>query len=630
MKKLLICCSLVFLPALVFCQDYPKMARDLQARYKDDEALVLQSSYTYEFSKGAKAPIKVTLNKTEKLLSLRYNETIHQTEWYDQNSQIEKFYASSSLKQKLDEGNKFCGLYTSEGLFYDDGKFCTLQLKLKELGEVWDVTSVKRIDDAKYLTTVYFQENYPANEKKLTFVVPQDIDIELREFYLTDYSITKTEKTDGGKKVIEYIAKDLKPQKNEDLARGSQYSNPHVLVILKSVTQNGKKTNVLSSPQDLYAWYSSLVGQLKPNQQAFKTTVNALLQGKKTDEEKIKAIYYWVQDNIRYIAFEDGIAGFKPSEAQDVFEKRYGDCKGMANLTKEMLKVAGYDARLTWIGTRRIMYDHSYPTLAANNHMICTVLLNGKKYYLDATEKYIPFGENAARIQDRSVMIEDGDKFIIDKVAVSAKKADADQRVMKATINGDNLIGNIQVNVTGEAKKNFLYAYHYTKSEKRDEYVSDFISSGNKNVKTSGLTLPDLNERSGPLNLNCEVVFSGAVSSFNNEYYIDLDPSKSFKNWTIKDTRQSDIDFGERIYKKTSIELAIPAGFTVSHLPEKVDINDPEFSFSMQYAQVGSKIIYTKEISIPDGIIKKKSFPRWNDAIKKLAEGYENQLILKK
>jgi transglutaminase-like putative cysteine protease len=630
MKKLLICCSLVFLPALVFCQDYPKMARDLQARYKDDEALVLQSSYTYEFSKGAKAPIKVTLNKTEKLLSLRYNETIHQTEWYDQNSQIEKFYASSSLKQKLDEGNKFCGLYTSEGLFYDDGKFCTLQLKLKELGEVWDVTSVKRIDDAKYLTTVYFQENYPANEKKLTFVVPQDIDIELREFYLTDYSITKTEKTDGGKKVIEYIAKDLKPQKNEDLARGSQYSNPHVLVILKSVTQNGKKTNVLSSPQDLYAWYSSLVGQLKPNQQAFKTTVNALLQEKKTDEEKIKAIYYWVQDNIRYIAFEDGIAGFKPSEAQDVFEKRYGDCKGMANLTKEMLKVAGYDARLTWIGTRRIMYDHSYPTLAANNHMICTVLLNGKKYYLDATEKYIPFGENAARIQDRSVMIEDGDKFIIDKVAVSAKKADADQRVMKATINGDNLIGNIQVNVTGEAKKNFLYAYHYTKSEKRDEYVSDFISSGNKNVKTSGLTLPDLNERSGPLNLNCEVVFSGAVSSFNNEYYIDLDPSKSFKNWTIKDTRQSDIDFGERIYKKTSIELAIPAGFTVSHLPEKVDINDPEFSFSMQYAQVGSKIIYTKEISIPDGIIKKKSFPRWNDAIKKLAEGYENQLILKK
>jgi hypothetical protein len=276
------------------------------------------------------------------------------------------------------------------------------------------------------------------------------------------------------------------------------------------------------------------------------------------------------------------------------------------------------------------MYDHSIPSLAVNNHMICTVFLNGKKYYLDATEKYIPFGENAARIQDRSVMIEDGDKFIIDKVAVSQKKADADQRVMTATINGDNLVGKIQVNIIGEAKKNFLYAYNYTKSERRTDYVSDFISSGNKNVKTTGLTLPSLDERSGPLTLNCDLVFSGAVSSFNNEYYIDIDPSKSFKNWNIKDSRQSDIDFGERIYKKTSIELVIPEGYSVSHLPDKIDVMDPEFSFSVNYAQVGNKIIYTKEITIPEGIIKKKSFPRWNDAIKKLAKGYEDQLVLKK
>ncbi len=611
-------------------QDYLKIAKDMQQRHKDDEAAIIESNAVYEFSKGSKAPVKVTVSINKKLLSLRYNETIYETEWYNQNSQIEKFSASSNLKQRAGDESKVCGSYTSEGLFYDDSKFCSYSLKLKELGEVWDVTSVKRVDDAKYLTSVFFQSKFSATNKKITFIVPSEIEVEIKEFNLSESIITKSEKKEDGKTIIEYTAKELIGHKQENFDRGDQYTHPHLLILVKSVMQSGKKVSILSTPQDLYDWCSGLTQQLKPNPQTYKATVTQLIQNKKTDEEKVKAIYYWVQDNIRYIAFEDGIAAFKPSEAQDVFEKRFGDCKGMANLTKEMLKVAGYDARLTWIGTRRIMYDHSLPSLAVNNHMICTLLLNGKKYYLDATEKYVPFGENAVRIQGQSVMIEDGNKFILDKISESVKNFDSDSRTLSASIKGENLEGNIMVDLKGEAKKNFLYNYHYTKSEKREEYLSDFIGNGNKNLKTSDIKLPDLNERSGPLSLASAMTFSGAVSSFNNEYYIDIDPSKSFKDWDIKDTRQNDIDFGERIHKTTSIELTIPNGYAVSHLPEMLSVSDSEFSFIIQYKQEGDKIFYTKELSIPDGIIKKKSFAKWNAAVKKLTQAYENQIVLKK
>jgi hypothetical protein len=40
--------------------------------------------------------------------------------------------------------------------------------------------------------------------------------------------------------------------------------------------------------------------------------------------------------------------------------------------------------------------------------------------------------------------------------------------------------------------------------------------------------------------------------------------------------------------------------------------------------------VYTKELIIPEGVIKKQSFLRWNDAVKKLAQAYENQIVLKK
>ena len=102
---------------------------------------------------------------------------------------------------------------------------------------------------------------------------------------------------------------------------------------------------------------------MKDDTAVIKEKTLELTANAKSDEEKIRNIYYWVQDNIRYIAFEDGIAGFKPDEANNVLTKRYGDCKGMANLTRQMLKAAGFDARLTWIGTNHISYDYSTPSL---------------------------------------------------------------------------------------------------------------------------------------------------------------------------------------------------------------------------------------------------------------------------
>lgn len=610
-------------------QDYSQLAEKYQQQYKDKEAIILQSHIRYDYIKDPKVGAKISVQTNEKLLSLRYNAAVYRTQYYDQNSKVEKFFAESSLKQKVADNAKICGSYTQDGLFYDDSKFCTVALKLKERGEVWDVTNIKRIDDVKYLTSVYFSEQFPIQEKKITFTIPNEVVLEVKEFNLEQFSITKTEKSEAGKKIIEYTVKNLAGLERNSFDRGMQFSQPHLLILVKSIMAADKKINVLSTPQDLYTWYSSLTSQLKPNRQILTPTVNELIKGKTTDEEKIKAIYYWVQDNVRYIAFEDGIAAFKPDEAHLVFEKRYGDCKGMANLMKEMLKVAGYDARLTWIGTRRIMYDQTIPSLAVNNHMICTLLLNGKKYYLDATEKYIPFGQNAQRILGRPVMIEDGEKFIADKIVETEKNRDIDARNIKASIKGDDLQGKYVINLKGEAKKNFLYEYNYTQNDLKDEFMDRFISYGNKNVKTSNLVLPDLKERGGPLDLECDLVYAGAVSSFNNEYYIDIDPAKNFKDWVIEDKRQSDVDFGERIYKKTSVELQIPSGYKVAHLPEQIVVNEPEFSFNITYKLAGNNILYTKEVKIPEGIINKSAFPRWNKAMKQLAQAYEDQIVLK-
>src|SRR4029077_16419837 len=143
--------------------------------------------------------------------------------------------------------------------------------------------------------------------------------------------------------------------------------------------------------------------------------------------------------------FEDGIMGFKPDAAQNVLKNKYGDCKGKANLLKEMLKLAGFDARLTWIGTSDLPYDYSLPSLAVDNHMICTVILNGKKYLLDGTENFIAINDYAQRIQGKQVLIEDGKNFIIDRVPDFSAERNKVKKVTTITYDNDALKGKSSV-----------------------------------------------------------------------------------------------------------------------------------------------------------------------------------------
>ncbi len=630
-KKLPFLILILGISPLIYAQDYLQKAQNLQQKHKDFEAYTdyAKEKYTFKVNSGEKK-VEVKEEKTEEILSLRYNVFLNEIEVFDQNSSISKFYGESSLKQRAVNELRFCGQYTQEGFFYDDSKFCSHKIKLKEIGELWTMNVVKQINDARYFTSVYFEGSYPTREKKVTFVIPDNVEVELLEFNFEGYSIVKNTIQDGKDKIVEYVAKDLEGSINERFSRGVQYYRPHILVLVKSITTNKGKENILASVSDLYSWYHSLILQLAPNPLVLKPIVESLIKDKKTDEEKIQSIYYWVQDNIRYIAFENGIAGFKPDDAQNVYEKKYGDCKGMANLLKEMLKVAGIDARLTWVGTKQIRYDYSIPSLSVDNHMICTAILGDKKYFLDATEKYNPLGENAERIQGREVLIENGENYLIHKILEEDKAKDLELKKFTLSVVGEKMEGNCELVLNGETRKNFLHSYHYTKTEEKKKFIEYQFSEGTASISLSEIKLPDLSDRTKAIVITSKVSLDNFISKFNNELYIEADPTKDFKGWELKDKRQSDLDFGKKVNTKMEVVIELPSDYKLTSVPENLSVSEEEFSFRLDYKVEGNKVIYTKEIAIHKGIISKKSFKVWNESLKKLNVVYGSPIILKK
>lgn len=626
---LFICISVLSQAQKKSNEENANYANQLKQKYSKSSAIILKVDKTFDFS-IEKDQVKVMESSNEEIMSLRYNSDLRRSIFYDINSTISDNKVRSE-KNKVLKIVPTCGNYQLDDVFYSDLMICVYPFSFINLGEIKKFEYIKTINDIRYLTSLYFNDNYPVKSCNYTFNVPSWLDVEFKEINCINFKIEKKITKDAKKGLTTYnfSVSDLDEFLQEPNSFEISHTYPHILVIAKSfVDKEGKKNNIIGNIKDLYGWCYQLASQLKNDNAVIKPTVDKLIANSKTDLDKIKSIYYWVQDNIRYIAFENGIAAYKPAEAADVFKKKYGDCKGMANLTKSMLKLAGFDARLAWIGTSSIPYDYSIPSLAINNHMICCVILNNKRYYLDATEKYIGLNDYAERIQGRTVMVEDSKNYILDTIPELNNERNLNITQFKLSMDNNNFTGKCIQNFRGESHQGILYYLNNNEKETQKKLTDYLVTKGDKNIIANGITSSDQNDKENPYNIEADVVINNKISHFDNDYYLDIDFYKDFSSKIFKDKRTSDINFDEKINRKTLISIAIPTNMKVKQMPTSLEISESSFHIMVNYSVKENIISYEKTISIPNGWIPKGEVDKWNNAIKTLSEKYNENIVL--
>ncbi|HEY0067597.1 MAG TPA: transglutaminase domain-containing protein [Flavisolibacter sp.] len=528
------------------------------------------------------------------------------------------------------KAEKLCGAYQEESIFHSDSRLCVLRFQMADKGKAFKVAYQSNYRDVKYLTSFYFHDHIPSAERIVQFNIPSWMELDLREFNFAGYSMEKSSVKEGDITKVTFRLKDVPAYTSEPHSPNHAITYPHLVLVSKAFTEGGARNTLFESVKDLYGWYSSVCADIGNKPEELKAKVSELTFNKKTDIEKIESIFYWVQDNIRYIAFENGIMGFRPDAAQNVYNKKYGDCKGKANLLREMLKLAGYDARLTWIGTSDLPYDYSLPALTVDNHMICTVILNGKRYFLDGTEDYIALNDYAQRIQGKQVLIEDGKNYIIDKVPQFPADRNKEKKLTKVAIDGVQLSGSSTVEYNGESKIMAQRVYASIRNDDKKDALSGFLRNGDDNIKVSNIKNSDFNDRQKPLQLSFDFKAEHQVTKAGDELYVVMDWEKEFSSLEIPADRKNDYEFNQKYYLTTQTELALPEGYKVDYLPAAFKKSSPNYSFEGSYVNKGKSIVYTKTITISKPILKKSEFAEWNSFIAEINKFYNDQVVLKK
>ena len=524
---------------------------------------------------------------------------------------------------------------TSATVFFDDSRSKSFVYPGLQKGAKTILDYKKQIIDPHLFTMFYFGAQFPVASSRLTVRTSKDVKLKYKTFNTEKLKIEYSTNDKG--KYIEHVweMKNVDSYPDEPGTPSPRYYLPHIVYYVESYTVKGKEIPVLRNLDDLYKWnYSFAKESLKENDPGIKALTDSIIANAKNDSEKAKLIYYWVQKQIKYVAFEDGFRGFRPHTPSMVCNKRYGDCKDMASLLNGMLRMAGLKSYLVWIGSRDLPYKYTdIPTPIVDNHMIAAVeLAKDSIIYLDATSQHTPFGYPSAFIMGKEALIAiDEDNYKVRTVPVMSKEASTSVDSTTFKIEGRKIIGKGKLVLTGYLKANNTYGLEGRRKEDLDRVMNSFLEKGNNKYKTVDYSISNITDKDKPLTFDYSFTIEDYITVVGNELYINLVFDKHLAGATIDTAKYSLPRENDQPYTYRSVNsFEIPAGYSIEYLPARSEYKGDMFGYDITYSRDGNKISVSTSVYVNYLLMSKDNFPAWNKMIKQLSNAYRESLILKK
>ncbi len=560
--------------------------------------------------------------------------------YYSSFSEIEDLTAFTEIpngkkSKKVEVTNFQVKSSTSSGIFFDDSKKMEFIFPGVMAGASTQMDYTEHIKDPRMLGMFFFNYYVPVMKAEFSVSFPPDVKI---AYVLlgnnTDQIQFKETKQPNGHILYTWTAENLPKLKFEGSAPSRTYFDPHIIVHITSAKLGGKEEPILRNVADLYDWYAGLVENINPEGEAeLKKIVDDLIKDKKTDREKSEAVFKWVQANINYVAFEDGMGGFVPRNAIDVCTKKYGDCKDMANLLSSMLRLAGQKAYLTWIGTRSKPYTYDkVPTPMVDNHMIAALILDGDTLFLDATGKYQTLDLPTDMIQGKQAMIGiDRNTYVIKQVPIIECKNNKIIDSVHLVIAGTDLKGKGVATWRGYPKVDAAYGYYSKDKVDDNRYVTSLLVKGNNKFRTDKFTMNDPLNAATPLQIDYECTIPDYVKGVAGKYYISANFDKMLNTVPIeKDKRTYSFEFDYKVDNNLIAVIDVPEGYDVEYLPASSEYKNEFFGYNITYIKEGKTVKQVKRVYISTIMLEPSQFDAWNEFVAQLGKAHKETIVFTK
>lgn len=523
--------------------------------------------------------------------------------------------------------------FKDENVFFDDNRSKSFYFPNLQKNALSCLKYKKSCEDPYLLPKVFLSSYLPVAKREVEVCYDQGIEVSYRLFNCDSLDISMTSYSKGKKNYLKWTANHIDKLSYDENAPDFLYQMPHMVLYIKSYEVKDTVVGVLDSEQRFFQWCYSFVKEAV--EKDFPTVdhfTDSLTTNTTTSLDKIKLIYSWVQDNIRYVAFEEGYSGFKPRLPEMVLSRRYGDCKDMASLLSCMLRSQNIKAYVAWVGTRMLPYRISdAPIPGIFNHMVAVAYDDaGTEYILDPTASnlYLPFPSEHIQGKELMVCIDSGNYKIITAPVVAKEDNVVDCKMMVEITDGRTVSGTGTYTQTGYYGMIFREYYEGFKEDEKIKFVKNNIARGNNKLKIDQFAHSSLKSKEEPLVNTFSYTIPDYCHINGNEIYINLNIRKSMLNMTEMKDRTCDLENDFNYISTEKVILKIPEGYELKHLPADDRVEGPLYGFSSHYTVADGQVTLERSLYLNYLILDFIKLNDWNNFIKRLNVNCSETVVL--
>jgi Domain of Unknown Function with PDB structure (DUF3857) len=491
------------------------------------------------------------------------------------------------------------------------------------------------------LQTLYdwqFQENIPVRHSELWLLIPQYFEYVylFRGRQLLKKEQLKDDRMDGNINVaVQKMSADSVPALKPEgyITTMGDYLSQVNFQLSRINYPNGRIENRMTNWKDVAEKLTKRehLGEQftrKGNYGDVWRAVKPLLEGAKTDDEKIKIIYEFLCKNVTWD--EDNYSEYSSESLNAAFKKKKAGSGELNMMLLACLSEAGVKAFPMLVSTRKHGKPVTvYPILDQFNHLACYIEREGKPLIIDVGTIHRPVGmPRVSTLNEQGWILDEKNPRWVSIVAPLSNE------VSLASFKLDEegtLTGSISSNYRG-------YAAVSERDDEEDkdgkhEKVKKALAKDFPDIKIDSITIANLDNTAESFKRVVYCAIPNAATTAGDLIYIKPSLKTDFDENPFKQPkREYPVDFPYPFKDQFVLNLTIPDGYTVEEMPKSIKVNLPENGGTFQYLSAvnGNVIQLIIKIQLEQLRFEPEDYVLVKEFFNQIATKSAEQVVLKK
>ena len=414
----------------------------------------------------------------------------------------------------------------------------------------------------------------------------------------------------------------------------------------------GPDRRCLSSWTDIGAWYEALSRAVRAPDPAVSAKARELTAGAPDALSRLRALAGFVQREIRYVAVEIGVGGFRPHPAASVLANRFGDCKDKATLLASLLEAAGVASHYLIVHTARGNIAPDSPaSLYGFNHVVLAVRLPddvtgeglpallahprlGRMLVFDPTYPYAPLGRLPFYLQGSTALLVANGGGELLALPMPGPHDNLLDRKGRFTLRADGTLeGRVQETRRGTPADAARQTLTDATGEQRTKFIETYLAGFFAGFRLLASDVGDLDEPVRDLQLNYDVripnyakIASGMLvvrPRVLGNRFEPLEPS-------AEKPRLYPVDFGLTSEQRDEFTIELPEGYEVESLPPASNLDQGFAGFSSLTEQRGRALVFRGEYRVVHPLLPAGRFGEAVKLFRAMDADQRQSVLLKK